>query len=90
MEFLTRFILLAYRGDNKVDITDSALPHRDKNILKWAGVASETPKTDPVVDCLQEESALAAHVNLHLYKTMFRAFNIQLRLLAMKRLTMET
>lgn len=42
VEFLTKFILKGYCGGNKVDLTGSELPHKDKNLLKWAGVATET------------------------------------------------
>ena len=41
LQFLTRFVLRGYCGQNKVDITESDFPNSDKNNLKWAGIVKE-------------------------------------------------
>ena len=76
VEFLTRFMIKGYGGSNKIDITDSDFSNIENvHLLKQEKTA---------VDSFETVSS-----NILLYKTLFRTFSLQLKLLALKKLSPE-
>jgi len=92
LEFLTNFILKGYAGENKVDITESGFPTVDKNNLKLAGIVNEDLDRLTIVDSIKNNSQLpsaeALESNKNLYKKLFCSFKMNIKLLALKKLSM--
>ena len=88
MQFLTRFVLKGYTGENKVDITNADFAFNDKNNLKWAGIVKEnTQKLQQDASAIVEGQSNSEPSNILLYKTLFSSFRMQFKLLALKKLS---
>ena len=60
-------------------------PHKDKNILKQAGIVKEdTSKL--IQDNLEADESERRDTNIKLYKTLFRSFHLNFHLLALKKI----
>ena len=85
LAFLTQFALKGYQADNKVDVTDVEMPHNEKNILKQAGLVKEDIHSRINDQMIATDETSQIDLNIQLFKTIFRAFTIKLRFLALKR-----